>query len=210
MQNLVQFDFDGTITEEDEAFRLLDAFACGDWRKVLEEYRAGKITVGDFNSRAFALVTTGRERMVDLVKRQSKIRPGFKEVITRCGDVGFKPVIVSNGLDFYIEAILEKAGVTGVDVFAARTRFGASSLDVRYIGPDGMQLQDGFKETYTKSFLSSGYSVVYVGNGPSDFPSARIAHRVFATGDLFNICRDNNVECTRFTDLFDVAEGLGI
>ena len=53
---LVQCDFDGTITEEDVSFLILDAFADGDWRKLLEEYKGGRITVGSFNTRAFNIV----------------------------------------------------------------------------------------------------------------------------------------------------------
>ena len=210
MQTLVQCDFDGTVTEEDEAFLLLDAFASGDWRQFLAEYREGKITVGDFNSRAFALINTDRQHLVDMVKRQARIRPGFNELVARCRNNGFRLVIVSNGLDFYIEAVLEEIGVTGIEVFAARTRFDIKGLDVRYIGPDGAQLRDGFKEAYMRSFLSNGYKVVYVGNGPSDMPAALMAHRVFAIGELFAMCQEKNLNCTPFSDLHDVAEGLGV
>ena len=100
--------------------------------------------------------------------------------------------------------------MTGIEVFAARTRFDIEGLDVRYIGPDGAQLQDGFKEAYTRSFLDSGYRVVYVGNGPSDLPAALMAQRIFATGELLSLCRERNLNCTPFTDLHDVVEGLGI
>jgi len=45
---LIQSDFDGTLTQEDTSFLILDKFAKGDWRKILEEYRSGKISVGQF------------------------------------------------------------------------------------------------------------------------------------------------------------------
>ncbi|MBI2979758.1 MAG: hypothetical protein HYY41_02890 [Chloroflexi bacterium] len=55
-KTLVQCDFDGTITEEDVSFMLLDAFADGDWRRRLKEYEAGRISVGRFNTEAFSMV----------------------------------------------------------------------------------------------------------------------------------------------------------
>ena len=45
MTTVVQSDFDGTITEGDVGYMLLDVFAGGNWRKVLADYEAGRIPV---------------------------------------------------------------------------------------------------------------------------------------------------------------------
>ncbi len=206
-KTLVQCDFDGTITEEDEAFILLDAFADGNWRQVLDEYKDGKISVGAFNSRAFAMVKADEQTMLELVQRTQHVRPGFTDLVSHCRQKGFRLVIVSNGLDFYIEAILKRLGVD-VEVFAAKTRFNPVGITVQYVGPDGKVLDDSFKEAYTKAFLSEGYRVMYVGNGPSDMPAARLAHRIFATGGLLELCRETNLNCIPFDDLHDVVKNL--
>ncbi len=208
LRTLVQCDFDGTITVEDEAFLLLDAYADGDWRKILAEYREGKISVGQFNSLAFAMVKTDKKTLIDFVRRTVKIRPGFAELISLCRRNSFRLIIVSNGLDFYIKEILRNVGSEEVELRAAKTWFNTGGLEVKYIGPDGRQLNDGFKEAYTRSFLNQGYRVVYVGNGLSDMPSAKLAHRVFAIGELLELCRDTNLTCTPFADLKDVVIGL--
>lgn len=208
LRTLIQCDFDGTITVEDEAFLLLDAYADGDWRKILAEYREGKISVGQFNSRAFAMVKTDKKTLIDFVRRTVKIRPGFTELISLCLRNNFRLIIVSNGLDFYIKEVLRNIGSEEVELRAAQTWFNPGGLEVKYIGPDGRQLNDGFKEAYTRSFLNQGYRLVYVGNGLSDMPSARLAHRVFAIGELLELCQDTNLACTPFTDLQDVVIGL--
>jgi len=207
-KTLIQCDFDGTLTQEDEAFLLLDAFADGNWRQWLTEYREGKISVGDFNAKAFAMVKTDRQTQIDLVKRMTKMRAGFNELTSYCHRKSFKLVIVSNGLDFYIQVILSELGIDNVEVFAAQTQFSLGGMKVKYIGPDGNQLQDGFKEAYTRSFLSKGYHVVYVGNGPSDMPAARLAHRIFATGELLTLCKETKLNYTPFTSLNDVIRNL--
>ena len=61
MKTLVQCDFDGTITEEDMGFLLLDSFASKDWRRLLTEYREGRMSVGRFNTKAFAMVKADSE-----------------------------------------------------------------------------------------------------------------------------------------------------
>jgi len=208
LRTLIQCDFDGTITEEDEAFLLLDAYADGDWRKILAEHREGKITVGQFNSRAFAMIKTDKQKLIDFVRRTAKVRSGFTELVSLCRQNSFRLIIVSNGLDFYVKEVLKNIGLEEVELRSAQTWFNPGGLVVKYIGPDGRQLNDGFKEAYTRSFLNQGYRVVYVGNGPSDMPSARLAHRVFAIGGLLELCQDTNLTCTPFTDLKDVVIGL--
>lgn len=207
---LVQCDFDGTITEWDVSFRLLDAFAGGDWRQMLEEYRAGQIPVGAFNTKAFALIKADRQTLLDFIARKDevRIRPGFGELLDYCRQNRLKFVIVSNGVDFYIEAILKRIGIDGIEVFAARSRFAPGGLEVQYIGPDGKPMEDSFKEAYTQLFIDRGYRVVYVGNGISDIYPARKAHYVFATADLLERCQETDLHCIPFHDLNDVLAGL--
>ena len=208
MKTLVQCDFDGTITEEDVSFLLLDTFANGDWRQLLTEYREDKLSVGSFTTKAFAMVRANRQTLLKLVRNSVKIRAGFHELLAYCRRKGFRFVIVSNGLDFYIEAILRDIGIDNIEVLAAQTHFGPKGLEVKYTGPEGNQLQDSFKEPYIRLFLRNGYRVVYIGNGTSDTSPAKLAHHIFATDELLDYCKETNLKCTPFADLNDVVSGL--
>ncbi|MFC1873245.1 MtnX-like HAD-IB family phosphatase [Chloroflexota bacterium] len=208
MKTLIQCDFDGTITEKDVSFLLLDAFADGNWRQLLNEYKEGKIAVGDFNTRAFAMVKTGRKTLIDYMRGKVKIRKGFGELLDYCRGKDFRFVIISNGLDFYIETILKNLGVDGIQVFAARTQFDSLGMRVAYIGPDGKSLQNNFKETYTRLYLEEGYRIAYVGNGISDGPAASLSHQIFAREGLLTYCNKKHLRHTIFNDLTDVTKGL--
>ena len=208
MAMIIQCDFDGTITEEDVSFILLDTFAQGDWRKIFQQYRENKISVGDFNARAFAMVKAGREELLEVARDKVKLRDGLHQLVTYCQSQGFRFLIVSNGLDFYIKSILKDAGLGDIEVYAAQTRFHPSGLEVQYIGPDGAPLNSDFKEAYTREFLKQGYRVVYVGNGPSDISPASLAHHVFARDGLLDCCRERNLQCTPFDDFNDIVRGL--
>jgi 2-hydroxy-3-keto-5-methylthiopentenyl-1-phosphate phosphatase len=208
VKTLVQCDFDGTITQEDVSFLILDAFASRDWRQLLTQYREGKISVGYFNMKAFAMVKADKQTLLQFVKSKAKIRAGFHELLAYCHRKGFEFVIVSNGLDFYIETILRDIGMDNIEVFAAQTQFSPSGIDVRYIGPDGNQLEDNFKEAYVRLFLGRGYRLIYAGNGISDLSPARQAHHIFATGELLTYCKEMNLNCTPFIDLNDIIRGL--
>ena len=207
-KTLVQCDFDGTVTEEDVSFMLLDAFSNGDWRQLHREYEEAKMSVGRFNSDAFAMVKADRESLLEIANSKVKIRPGFHEMVACCHRKDFRLVIVSNGLDFYIKDILRNIGVGEIEVFAARTRFQPEGLNVQYIGPDGSYLDDDFKEAYVNSFLGEGYRILYMGNGTSDLAPARQCHHIFATGNLLAHCRQTNLDCTPFTNFHQVVKVL--
>ena len=207
-KTLVQCDFDGTITEEDVSFLMLDAFADGDWRALHRQYEETKISVGRFNEAAFAMVKADRKSLLQAIAGKVKIRPGFPEVVACCHRKGFRLVIVSNGLDFYIEEILKDLGLTGMEVFAAQTRFLPGQVKVQYIGPDGQPRDDAFKEAYVDLFLGQGYRIIYAGNGDSDFQPARKCHYVFATGNLLTRCRQAKLDCIPFSDFNEVVSVL--
>ncbi|MFC2072100.1 MtnX-like HAD-IB family phosphatase [Chloroflexota bacterium] len=207
-KTLVQCDFDGTITEEDASFMMLDAFADGDWRWLLREYEEGRISVGRFNTEAFAMVKADRQSLLKLIRDKMRVRPGFQELVACCHRKGFRFVVVSNGLDFYIREILGGIGMADIEVFAAQTRFHGEGLEAHYIGPDGRPLDEGFKGAYVDLFLGEGYRIVYVGDGDSDILPARQCHHVFATGALLSHCKQTNLDCTPFTDFNEVIRVL--
>jgi len=205
---IIQIDFDGTITEDDVSFVLLDTFAGGDWRKLFQQYRENKISVGDFNTKAFAMVKAGSEELLQVARDKVRLRDGLHNLVAYCQERGFRLVIVSNGLDFYIKSILENVGLGNIEVHAAQTKFNPGRLEVQYIGPEGNPLNSGFKEAYTKLFLKQGYQVAYVGNGPSDIFPASLAQHVFARDGLLESCREKKLKCKPFDNLNDVVRGL--
>ena len=210
MKTLVQCDFDGTITERDTSFFLLDAFAQGDWRRILRDYKEHRIPVGEFNTRAFAMVKEDKTSLLEELKGKVEVRSGFHELVDYCQRKAFRLAIVSNGLDFYVRAVLTDIGLDDIEVHAAQASFHPEGIKVRYMGPDGERLEDGFKEAYIQSFLRLGYRVVYVGNGDSDFAPAKHAYCIFATGDLLAYCRENNLKHRPFENFFDIVSYIDL
>ena len=201
---IIQCDFDGTVTEDDISFILLDAFTKGDWRTINKQHSEGKITVGQFNERAFGLVRASKKAMLDYIKDKVKVRPGFQKLVELCQQKGIRLVIVSNGLEFYIKRILEDMGLYNLEYHAAETRFHANKLKVRYIGPDGSVVDSGYKEKYVNKYLNEGYNVVYIGNGSSDLSPARGAHQIFATESLLEHCQRTGLTCIPFTSFLEI------
>ena len=208
MATIIQCDFDGTVTVEDIGFYLLDTFAGPEWRKWLELYRNDKITVGQFNARAFSTLKTAKEELTAATLSRAKLRDGFPELADYCRRKDIRLVVVSNGLDFYIASILAEAGLSDIQAHAATTNFHPGGVKVQYIGPDGAPLDSDFKAAYTRLFLEQGYQVAYVGNGPSDASPASLSQHIFARDGLLEYCREKNLPCRPFDDFHDVIKGL--
>jgi 2-hydroxy-3-keto-5-methylthiopentenyl-1-phosphate phosphatase len=203
---LIQCDFDGTVTVDDISFMLLDAFAAGDWRTLDDAYTAGKITVGEFNEKAFAMLRADKNEMLDYLKGKVVVRAGFKDFAALCKKKGIRLVIVSNGWDFYVKQILGDIGVKDVEYHSAETYFEAGKLKVRYVGPEGQVVDTEFKEKYVSKFVKEGYHVVYIGNGTSDLSPARGAQQIFATDSLLENCRKAGINCVPFSSFDEINQ----
>jgi 2-hydroxy-3-keto-5-methylthiopentenyl-1-phosphate phosphatase len=205
---VVQLDFDGTIAEEDVSFLLLDKFAGGNWRKYLAEYTARKISVAAFSKKVFGMITADEKTLTDFVLNSPKARTrrGLWEFIDYCKRKDIKVVVVSNGLEFYIKAILEKKRITGLEVHAAASVFSPAGMQVHYIGPGGNEIDDGFKEAWTDILCREGYQVIYIGDGSSDIYSARESKHVCATGQLLKLCQSEGLNWYPFEDFLDVLK----
>ena len=210
-KTVVQCDFDGTVTIKDVSFMLLDAFTDGDWRQRERAYAAGEISIGRFNAYAFSMITVDRQTMLDFIKGRVEIRPGFTDFVATCRQYDIRLVIVSNGLSFYIDQILQDIGLPDIEFHAAETRFSQEGLCVEYQGVDGTVYDTGLKDVYVKSLLSEGYRVNYIGDGRSDFAPASQCHKIFATADggrLLPLCRREGVDCQPFIDFREIISVL--
>ncbi len=205
---LVQCDFDGTVTIGDVSFQILDEFTGNGWRELFQEYMQGKMTVNRFNATVFSKVKADEATLEHFVRQKAVIRPGLPELLKACRERDFRFVIVSNGMMFYIDAILKMLGLNGLEFVAARSNFKPEGVEAWYEGPDGKPIEDGFKEAYTRDFLKQGYRIIYIGNGTSDFAPARLCSHIFSIDNLTASCKEAGVAHMPFSDLHEVAEGL--
>ena len=206
---VIQCDFDGTVTYVDVGVRMLELFAEGDWQDIIEKYHTGKISVGRFNTDAFALVKKDKETLLKMVRAEAEAREGFFRLVDYCKKRGFRLAIVSNGLDFYIEEFFACQGLNDMEIHAARTNFTDDGIDTFYEGPDGQVMMQGFKEAYARLFLEGGSKrLIYIGNGFSDYPAAKLADYTFATGPLVEYCQERKADCIPFETMDEVIARL--
>jgi len=208
MKMIVQCDFDGTIATQNVSVLLREEFATGGWRQIESDYMQGKLTVEDSNQRQFTTIKEPRDKLISFVREKAQVKAGFLEFVDYCRDSGIEFVIVSSGLDFYIEAVLEQIGAPNLELYCARTSFGGNGIAIEYIGLDGNRVEKGFKLQCFNQLKQRGDYVIYLGDGLSDLEAASVADYVFATGSLSALLNKKSVCYHSFTDFHDVLRQM--
>lgn len=154
------------------------------------------------------MVKSDKRTLIEYTRRHAQLRPGFPELLDFCEKNKFEFVIVSNGFDFYIDVVLNDLGLNHIKTVYGKTEFNHNGLAVKYFSPAGIEMMSGFKEAYTRLYMEQGYRIIYIGNGISDIPAARLSYRIFARDDLLVHCSEAKLNCVPFADMYDVVKGL--
>jgi 2-hydroxy-3-keto-5-methylthiopentenyl-1-phosphate phosphatase len=184
--SIICLDFDDTIVLDNTARQIFERFADPSWKEREAEYKAGRLSVEQFNAAAFDLVdpsVTGAE-LRSFVREVARPRPGLAALVDWAHWNGWLLVVVSNGFDFYVDTVLDDLGFDRIARHAGRTR-NEYRWRVRYLSPRGIEIEDAFKLSYARAFKDAGDFVAYAGDGASDVPAARMAGAVFARSTLW-------------------------
>ncbi len=201
---IIQCDFDGTITTNNISIALRERFASGNWWEVEAEYLRGNLSVERSNWQQYRLIKESREVLQDFARQHFELRPGFLEFIRSCRAAGIRFVIVSSGLDFYVEAVLKQIRAPQLELHCARASFTSDGISITYFDPEGNAIEEGFKKGYLTWLKRQGQPLIYIGDGLSDLEAASSADFVFAVNNLRQILSDSTVPHCAFTDFHDI------
>ena len=205
---IIQCDFDGTIIRNNLSVLLRKEYACGDWQSIDSDYLQGRITVEQSNKLQFTLIKESKERLQEFVRRHIELRPGFLEFVRYCQESAIPFVIVSSGLDFYIEPVLVEIGMPDLELHCGRTSFSGDGIEVAYYDPEGNIINQGFKKKYLTWLKKRGRNIIYIGDGLSDLEAARQADHVFATGHLLDLLDTHSIAGSAFSDFYDLRHQI--
>ncbi len=198
-------DFDDTAAVQNVAEMLLHRFGGNSWQDVRARFRAGELTLKDYQEITFNDIKADRETMRAYVKENADLRPHFGELWEYCQEINSPLAVVSLGLDFYIRALLEKAGAGDVPVYCVNTRFTPQGISYYYHHAyPGEEGRGNSKGLIVDRYRGLGYHVIYVGDGRSDFEGAERADTVFAHSFLAEECDRQSVPYRPFNDFGDV------
>src|SRR5439155_18111056 len=108
------------------------------------------------------------------------------------------------GFEFYIEALLHRAGLGGVPFTANRLRFESGRAFPEFPHAQGCGACGNCKGARVREARRRGTPVVFVGDGLSDRCGAREADHVVARGALLEWCREAGMPARPFTTFADL------
>ncbi len=204
-------DFDGTVTLANVGEIVINEFGRDGWQKASEAYHRGEISLRELWALELAHLRSGdHEAMRSRAMEVGEIRPGLVELVEFCGRNDISLEIASSGVRFYIEAILDKAGVAGLEVAVPDADYddrGHGVMTFRHGLTDcGMTAMCKCERVWRQRRL--GKTVVFVGDGATDFCVALQADHVLARDVLAGYCTQEGKNFTPFEDFFDVREFL--
>ncbi|MFQ6028011.1 MAG: MtnX-like HAD-IB family phosphatase [Dehalococcoidia bacterium] len=202
-------DFDDTAAAQNVAEMLLHRFGDPNWQQVRDRFRSGELTLKEYQEITFQEIQADRAAMQGYVKENANLRPYFGELRQHCRERGIPLAIVSQGLDFYIEALLEKEGFPEVPIYSVNTEFTPQGIAYYYHHANpGQERLGNSKGKIVDQYRDQGHQVFYVGDGRSDFEAAERADVVFAHSILAEECQRQNIPFHPFTDFGDVLAAL--
>lgn len=208
MSRTLVVDFDGTVTEHDIlqtlAFRYGDPEVVGRLDRALDE---GRITLREEITEEYATVRAPLCEVVEHVVQNTRVRPGFREVVELARERGWRFVIVSSGFHELIEPILAREGVE-VELHANRVDPDPAGWRVAWrYDADCDVCGQSCKRSLVREIGADG-EIVYVGDGYSDRCAAEFSDRVFATRGLADYLEERGVPYERFDDFHQIASAL--
>ena len=200
-------DFDGTITCVDATDAVLEEFALPAWREWEQRWVNGEITSQECLARQVELIQADRETLACFAANLA-IDEGIIDLDQRCRERGIPLTVVSDGIDFIVEAVLHRHGLLHLPVFSNHLQWNAQwrlTLSFPFAAQECDSGAGTCKCAVTRAMKPSSARAVYIGDGRSDqCVSARIP-RVFAKGRLQQWCATQGVACEPFDSLRDVA-----
>lgn len=201
-------DFDGTISTEDTTDLVLSQFGEPEWQAIENDWVAGRIDAATCMRGQIAGVRGSLAAMEAVLDRVA-LRPGFTNFVGWARSRGHPLTIVSDGVEQFIRHVLARYGLGDVPVFANR---------LVPAGPDRWTLEQPWRATgctggsgVCKCNILSAFddrSLVFIGDGRSDFCVANQPDILFATAGLEGFCQAEGVAHQPFTDFHDVRAAL--
>lgn len=200
-------DFDGTIAPGEPTDALFDRFADPRWREIEREWHEGRLSSRACMARQVEMLRATPEQVENFLGSVA-IDPDFPDFVAFCRRVGFRLVVVSDGLDRVVAAALAR---TGLDL-----PFYANRLD--YLGGERWALHFPHQRSSCAAEMGNckcGHARfaqerinILVGDGRSDFCLAERCNLVLAKGKLAEHCSEKQIPHRPIRNFLDARIAL--
>lgn len=195
-------DFDGTISPLDTTDLILSRFALPQWEEVERQWVSGLISSRECMYRQVGLLKTDK-RSLDALIDEIPLTPGFEDFMAWAGELGLRPRIISDGLDYVIGRVLAAHGLRDIQVWANRLLITERGFGLEF--PHGRS-DCGSGVCKCAVAAESAGPIILIGDGRSDLCLADQADFVFARSglQLERYCREKKRPHASYGSFHDV------
>lgn len=200
-------DFDGTISIKDTTDEILNRFAAPEWEDIEQQWKNGEIGSAECMRRQIALINASKSQL-DAALAEMEIDQHFPAFVRFCEGLGAPVTVISDGVDYFINSILQRNGISLLPVIANSLTINSDdtySLSCPHANPACAKASGVCK--CAKIGGGSGFTV-FVGDGRSDFCAAGSANVLFAKSSLAKYCREKNIPYLPYDNFSDVQHAL--
>lgn len=205
-------DFDGTVTEHDNIIALMKEFAPPEAfeplkKGVLDQSLSIRSGVGQM----FRLLPSDRKQdYIDFLIDRAVIRPGFKTLLSFAKSNGIDFAIVSGGIDFFVQPILQEL-LTDEAIYCNGSDFSEETVRIEWphTCDAACNNQCGCcKTSIARKLKQDGDIIIAIGDSVTDFELAKQADHVYARDYLITLCKQHGIAYTPFETFYDIVDHL--
>ena len=187
-------DFDGTVTEIDSSYQMLERFSDNDWYAIEKEALEGRITILEALDRQAKLVYGDPLEIREHLVKTVSLRRGFREFHEYCKDHDIHLEICSDGFGFALGALLEEWGLEQIPWTSNPTYPSRSGMRIEFpYHREGCPINANCKCSHLERLTGSYDNVIFVGDGTTDVCVSRKASILFARDELANVCEKEGI-----------------
>lgn len=201
-------DFDGTISNEDIGFKIIETFAGPGWLEIEEAYQRGEKGSREALEEIFALTRVSEQELRRFVEENFFVDPAFADFLDYCSRMNWPVTILSDGFDFYIDLLLNKHRLN-VPYLANELRVADMVLKANFpYTSSHCGLCGNCKLDYARQLREKGARIIYIGDGHSDTCAGQVADLLFAKGALARYCQKENIPFVPYRSFHDILAAL--
>jgi len=204
-------DFDGTITLEDVGEAIFKKF--GETEKVkriIEDLLSDKISSRQCWDELCDSVDNINKAELDEFIDLIDVDPTFIPFVKFCSENKIDLVVLSDGFDYYIDRLFNKAGLTGLKYYSNKLfvdEKGILKAEYPYFDVDS-PTSANCKKNHIINHSSDDEYTVYIGDGNSDKDAAQYCDFIFAKDGLARFCSMERISFYPFRDFNEVQNKL--
>ena len=199
-EKIIVSDFDGTITKKDTLSTFLELYADKEWLVIEDKWVKGEIGSAECLQKQFNLVNNLSPELIDSFVETMEIDDYFEEFnkVRLKNNVDF--LILSDGLDYFINRILQKHDIENVKIVSNHAKFKNDKFLISFPNQnsDCIKHSGTCKCNVIKNLRQNYKEIYYIGDGTSDICVADKSDFLFAKSTLLNYCKKIGLNCIEF------------